>query len=174
MSNLVFGWKSGTHFTKRLDAQIAGERLEKIRKKHRGELTADAVLADASNEKSPLHPVFEWNDTKAAHAHRLDQARAVIRAVVVVSEPVDGKETVPVRAFVCVSGTVDDEHEIAANVYRSIEEAMADPTMRAEVLARALGELEAFERKYAALEELAPVFAAARAVVVPEMVLAAE
>lgn len=44
-----------------------------------GTLTPEAVVADAANPASELHSCFEWDDTKAAHQHRLDQARGLIR-----------------------------------------------------------------------------------------------
>lgn len=46
-----------------------------------GHLTAEAVVSDAANPKSPLHSRFEWDNSKAAHEHRLEQARALIRSV---------------------------------------------------------------------------------------------
>lgn len=46
-----------------------------------GRLTPDAVVAHAAQEDSPLHEHFEWDDSKAAHAHRLDQARSLITSV---------------------------------------------------------------------------------------------
>jgi hypothetical protein len=47
----------------------------------RGELTPARVVEDAADEASPLHSYFEWDDEKAAHAHRFAQARALIRRV---------------------------------------------------------------------------------------------
>lgn len=58
-------------------------RLAAIEKANGGLVTPDAVVADARNQKSPLHSYFEWDDTKAAHAHRLTQARALITSVMV-------------------------------------------------------------------------------------------
>ena len=49
----------------------------------RGELTATAVVEAARDPESVLHGHFEWDDTKAAEAHRLDQARSLIRSVTV-------------------------------------------------------------------------------------------
>jgi len=46
-----------------------------------GRLTADAVVEEATNPKSVLHDRFQWDDTLAAHAHRIEQARALIRSV---------------------------------------------------------------------------------------------
>jgi hypothetical protein len=46
-----------------------------------GRLTTDIVLEAATNAESPLHKVFEWDDSTAAHAHRVWQARKLIKSV---------------------------------------------------------------------------------------------
>ncbi len=43
--------------------------------KRDGQLTASGILKMAENESSPLHSIFEWDDTKAAREYRLYQAR---------------------------------------------------------------------------------------------------
>ena len=59
------------------------EALEEIRKleDRRGRLSAEEVLEAARPVASPLHGFFEWDDSKAAEAHRLEQARDLIRRV---------------------------------------------------------------------------------------------
>lgn len=52
------------------------EALEGIRKT--GPLTPSRVVHIAKDEGSILHPVFEWDDRKAGHQHRLWQARQLI------------------------------------------------------------------------------------------------
>jgi hypothetical protein len=49
-----------------------------------GRLLEEDVVADARNPASPLHPHFEWDNRAAAEAHRLQQARQLIRMVRVV------------------------------------------------------------------------------------------
>ena len=46
-----------------------------------GRLTPELVVEAARDPASPLHSHFEWDDPKAAAAHRLDQARTLIRSV---------------------------------------------------------------------------------------------
>lgn len=46
-----------------------------------GEITADEVLEAARPPASPIHDLFEWDDLVAGEAHRLDQARDLIRRV---------------------------------------------------------------------------------------------
>jgi hypothetical protein len=46
-----------------------------------GIVTPEALVRAARNPNHPMHPDFEWNDRKAGHKHRLDQARTFIAAV---------------------------------------------------------------------------------------------
>ncbi len=61
--------------------QKIAARLQRIEEAHSGRLTPEAVVADAGDPESPLHELFEWDDSIAAHQHRLYQARSVIRSV---------------------------------------------------------------------------------------------
>lgn len=54
--------------------------LQALADRH-GRLTPDEVVADARQPDSPLHPLFEWNVRKAAHAHWIERARELIRYV---------------------------------------------------------------------------------------------
>lgn len=48
-----------------------------------GRLTPEAVVRAAKDPTSPLHKRFEWDDSEAAHQYRLEQARRLIRSVMV-------------------------------------------------------------------------------------------
>ena len=53
-----------------------------------GKLEPDLIINAAVEEDSPLHYYFEWDDAVAGAAHRLDQARELIRRIkFVVSTP---------------------------------------------------------------------------------------
>ena len=56
-----------------------------------GRLTPDTILADAANEESPLHNEFEWDDSKAGHLYRVEQARRLIPSVKLVIETAEVK-----------------------------------------------------------------------------------
>lgn len=144
---MVYGWKPGFHPAG--PAQPIGERLEQLRRDHKG-LTADVVVRDARPKSSVLHAAFEWDDRKAAEEHRLRQARDLI-AHVVILEP-ETKSQDPIRAFVVVSDTDGDQ------TYTSIRVAMKDPILRAQVLQRAKRELADWRRRYSELEEFAALF----------------
>lgn len=48
-----------------------------------GELRPSMVVKEARVKKNPLHSEFEWDDKKASVQYRLEQARRLIRKVVV-------------------------------------------------------------------------------------------
>ena len=56
------------------------ERIRQLEAKD-GTLDPRNVLDDARDPESPLHSHFEWDDSKAAEAHRMEQARTLIRSV---------------------------------------------------------------------------------------------
>jgi hypothetical protein len=55
------------------------DELKKLERS--GKLTAEQVVEAASDRDSLLHDSFEWDDTKAAHAHRIETARTLIRSL---------------------------------------------------------------------------------------------
>jgi len=120
-----------------------------------GLLTPGAVLERASDARSALHPLFTWDNNKAAHLRRLDEARAVIMTVRVRLELQPDKPLINVRAFVSLG-----EDRVAGGGYRPITVVLANPSQRAQLLRTALQELGALQKKYAQLSELTQVFAA--------------
>lgn len=145
---MIYKWKSGSRVP--VEADVAGVELMRIRD-DRGRLTPEDVRDEARVEDAPLHPAFEWDDFVAAEAHRLDQARYLLRSIVVMVER-DGVEH-EVRAFVVVNR---DEGE---REFESIVTVMKDEDLRRQVLVRAYSEWQSFTRKYRELEELSDLLA---------------
>lgn len=130
--------------------------LERIREADPEKLLKpEAVVEAARDEASPLHAHMEWDDTAAAHAHRLAQARALIRVVVTVFPGFQA----PVRAYVSLPSERGEQ-----GGYRRTDHVLAEQALRRELLAAARRELAAFQRKYSQLEELAQLFAEANKV----------
>jgi hypothetical protein len=158
---MIYAWKPGTAIAA-LDAQTAGERLEAIRVTHGGFLTPAQVVADARTDDSPLHPVFEWVDARAAERWREEQASYLIRHITVVVERQGAEDDSPpifARAFVSVQFD-DPEGDEPTQAYTAISVALQDGAMREQVVQRAYSELQAWRRRYADLKELAQVFEA--------------
>lgn len=135
----------------KVSAQEAGEELARIEREHGG-LTPELVVDASRVESAPLHPVFEWDDKKAAESYRIVQAGSLIRNVTVKIEEAPRME--PVRAFVNVASVGQRK-----GIFVSIKSAMDDADSRETVLARALAELEKVKEKYKDLRELASIFA---------------
>jgi hypothetical protein len=66
------------------DKEIVSKRLAEIASANNGSLTPDLVVKDAEDSSSPLHELFEWDDSIAGHKYRIEQARQVITSVRVV------------------------------------------------------------------------------------------
>jgi hypothetical protein len=130
---------------------IIVSELRRLASEHGGVLKPEVVVDAARDADSPLHSQFEWDDDKAAHAHRLWQARILIGRVVVSYDAPSGK--VEHQVFVSLS-----PDRAKGEGYRVMAEAMADEDMRAQLLADAKAEMLSFRHKYARLTELGAVF----------------
>jgi hypothetical protein len=128
--------------------------LRRLAAEHGGILKAETVVEAASDDESPLHDHFEWDDSAAALAHRLHQARMLINRVVVQFETPTG----PREHNVFVSVTTDRVAD--GGGYRVLSDAMSDDELRTQLLQDALAEMKAFQAKYSRLTELSDVFSA--------------
>ena len=145
---MVYKWKDAARL--KTDAQTAGEICEKLEKS--GGLTAKRLVDESRPEDAPLHKEFEWNDATAAEAYREEQARYIIRSLIV--QPETTKNEV-VRAFFPMA-----EHK----VFESLPVILSDAKKTDALLDMAMRELKAFELKYSTLSQLAPVFEAIKAI----------
>jgi hypothetical protein len=118
-----------------------------------GTIHPEDVVESARATDSPLHTYFEWDDSAAAAAYRIDQARHLLR--VTVTHLPTGSESTRVRAFVSLSTDAG---------YRPIGAVLINSQHRQQLLADARAEMERFERKYGHLTELAEVITAMRSV----------
>lgn len=71
-----------------IEANTVGGELDRIREAN-GELTPENTVDGARRPDSPIHVCFEWDDCKAAHEHRLLQARNLIRSICIVNSADD-------------------------------------------------------------------------------------
>lgn len=116
-----FGFTFGIN-TAGLDPDEVRDELSEIRQTVG--LTARNVVNAARPEESLLHPVFEWNDKKAAELHREMQARCLIKSVRVVT---GGNTDEPAFIHVSTRSYAAGEYEHTAIVAR-------DAGMRSDAL----------------------------------------
>jgi len=81
---MTYQWRKGSR-TGGVDPTIAGAELERIWEEHDERLEPPVVVEESRPKAAPLHPVFEWNDKKAAEEWRNNQARQLIRNIRIVN-----------------------------------------------------------------------------------------
>lgn len=143
---MVYSWNKQGYS---ISAEIVGKEFCKIEKQY-GALTSENVLESAKSDDSPLHDIFEWDDTIAANKYRLYQATKLI-CNLKCEVATDEEKTFVVRAYLNVS-------ENKKGSFVNVQSAFENPDSRKLVLERALQELESFKNKYMELSELASVF----------------
>lgn len=135
----------GSQFTDE-DAQVIGPVLEDLAKA--GKSSAPAVVDAARAKSSPLHGYFEWNDAKAAESHRENQAREMMRAVVVVRTLREDEPKQEVRAFFPVHRTREAKEAKEPRQYVHIDSVLDDPELAEQVVADALRMLRAWRNRF--------------------------
>lgn len=135
----IYHWTPG--YRARVPASVAGPELEKLKRRHRGKLSAEHVVEAARHPRHPLHPAFEWNNARAAHQHRLEQARGMIRSYYITV--IHGNREEVVKPNIRVPGE---------RGYRDIKAVVADPPALAAVLGEICATIRGWRRKYARVQ----------------------
>lgn len=110
----------------------------------------EQIVEAAKNKKSELHKCFTWDDTVAAKKWREHQARMLVAQLVIRTE---AKDHEPVAVRIISSTSVKNEYKPVVKLIE-VEQDYAD------LLARAISELKAFQRKYKTVKELREIFEA--------------
>jgi len=150
---MVFEWKQ-ERFGK-ADAQKVGEELSSL-----GYRDAESVVKAARSKKRELHKCFEWDDSKAGQAFRLEQARLVMRMIVSVEEiPGDIATTIiKPRAFESVYFNDPEGKREKLMAYVPTREALSDPELRKQITFRLEGTIAEAETTAQQYEYLVPAF----------------
>lgn len=138
--------RTGYYLHSDKEAQIVGTFFEE--KFPLGSILTDAVVEFAQPKTSPIHKYFEWDDTKAAHEFRLDQARKLIKSIVV---EIDGSN-VPAYQNIYI--------ENSGRSYLETAQCMETESIWDQVLASALKEAVNWANRYRTYKDLAPAVAA--------------
>lgn len=147
----------------------ATQIIRDLAEKNGGILTAETVLDEATSKRSPLHPFFCWDNTKAAHEFRRIQAAELIRRVKVTYHPT-AETSVRVRAFVNVlepapegEAAQDDLSGPQRGIYVGFEEALRVDSYRDQMVRQCKRDVETFQGKYSAISEAAQIIDAMNA-----------
>lgn len=120
------------------------EVLRMIEKRD-GIITPTALVEEARPASSPIHEAFEWDDTRAAHAHRLSEARQHIQTVRVtlMGREMDGFHNVTVQI-----------NKMPTRGYVSAEKVMSKQDLQKQVISAAVREIQYWQTKYKEVSEL--------------------
>ena len=129
---------------------VYGEELYLLNKKGKGG-AADIVEA-ATNKKSPLHEfIFDKSDGEAAEQYRLSRARYLQQSIEIkiYRDPDYELDPAYVRAFHPVKVTYEkDDDESLSKKYVNLDMIQGDEALQLQMHQRALGDLEAFQKRY--------------------------
>lgn len=158
MEEKKYLWKYGNG--NGVPADVVGKEFEAIEKDN-GSITKEAVVERARPEDSPLHKMFEWDDSVAGEMYRLEQARHYITAIEIKVVPVGSNNGTPIRTngFLNVTPISKDATQSAGR-YINVDTVINNPDSYQIVLNRAKRELTQFRNKYQRFEELRPVIKA--------------
>lgn len=117
------------------------DSLERIN----GYLSPQMIVNEARAESSPLHDAFDWNDDTAAEKYRLMQARMLMTQVRV---QISGRDY---GAFTSVTIQVKNT---PTRGYISTERVISDEELLQQVIDVATREIEYWQEKYNAYNEL--------------------
>lgn len=157
-----YHWKLGARV--KVDPEKAATAIRGIYEQH-GAVKPEHVVTAAEPKDSLLHNEFEWNDADAAKTYRQEQARHLLRSLVVIYKRPDQTRTQPVRAFVKLVPSVDDptlddasEDAVQPHVYLPIRRVMDEPDLRERIKRQAFNELSTWRQRYRDINDFAAIF----------------
>lgn len=151
----IYEWKIKS-FAKKINPDEAIQEIEKAENLY-GKITAETILQVASDKKSVLHKLFEWDNSKAAEQYRLQQARTLINNIEVRIISDGAERSIPVYEIVKV-----DEGQQYKNIevltYDEIEQVKENTLRQLNVLKMKLSVYKQFNKVVnhisSAIEEL--------------------
>lgn len=150
---------------RKLNVKKVGDCIVALVKTHEGGLPLDAVIEEARPISSPLHPLIEWDEKKAATAYQRSQIRDFLTrlTVTVQTEDAHAPQRIQVRA---VSFLPEQETVMRVQV-RTLTPPVPATRKREAVpsydpLKVAIDELVIFVQRFSHIPELHGVIRAAR------------
>jgi hypothetical protein len=110
----------------------------------------------AKNPDTAWHIKFQWDNEKAGHEHRLQQARHFIKVFVDVEDV--GGSALEYQVYVSL------ESDRKTGGYRATREVLSDEDLKNQLLMQAKRDMLYWKNRYRTLEVLAPVFRAIEAI----------
>lgn len=149
--NEIIKYKRGAFLSakNKLSAKEITAALQDVSKNNDGFLEPKNVVNAARDKKSPLHNIFEWDNSVAGEKYRTIQASMLICSITiqeVESEP-------PRRYFSSIKPMGEGK-----SAYLPTSVALGNTFFRNQLLQKAIDDLDAAKKKYGNIAELEGVF----------------
>lgn len=154
MSEYMTKAEAGHPIAKR--QEVIDQELARLYETHNN-ITTDLVIASAEDPESPLHKYFEWNNDRAAHLYRQQQALQMILAskMVVVLQKAENE---PPRVVHAEAPTVRQlVNAFRGEGFTMRKDALGDDNKRAAIVAKHRARLRGWCREVVDIEELQPL-----------------
>lgn len=153
-------WSKASSKAKPTQQDISLAAVEAFIERHGGRISPRMLLDDARDPRSPFHDQFEWNDDEAAENFRLIQAGQLIRQWKGSVMRIDVEtRTVRIDTTRRVQSP-QGQRSKGGDSYETVEQIMANPEKRADMIATVLRELSAYRRRYSGIVALAEIWQA--------------
>ena len=129
-------------------AEVAGAVCQKLADSETG-LTPEALVDASRDINAPLHNEFEWDDTIAAEKYRQEQAKSIIRHLIIIRTDIQEVRKSKDRSFV---NTGENNH-----AYVPLDKALSNEVWKNNLLKAAKADMKTFIYKYNRLAELTGV-----------------
>lgn len=141
-------------------ANIAGQVCKNLSESSGG-LTPKRLVDVSRDKDSPLHQEFEWDDSIAGEKYREEQAKALIRNIVIVQSDAQTERQVKLERKEKEKKEAKDRGFVSTGEndsrYITLSSALTNSQWRNNLLTQAKRDCEAFINKYHRLEELAEI-----------------
>ena len=127
------------------DAEIVGATLDAIEEAGRGDDMPEELLRRSRPRNSQTHHLFEWSDSVAAEAYRMEQARGLIRSLEIVFEETGDR----VRAFPSVQLGSGERN------YVSMRKILSRDDLTRQLVEEAKRDADGWTRRHEALRRVA-------------------
>ena len=135
--------------------EITGKVCQDIIDKE-GAVTPERLVDASKPEDAPLHNEFEWDDNVAAQKFREEQARQIIKNVVVVKVSDETEEPKQIKCWVNSDRAFVPTDE-RIHKYVALDTALNNINWRDNLIDTAKKDMYAFINKYRRLDELSKI-----------------
>ena len=147
---MIYRFRPESRISPSVDPEAAYARIANLREQ--GRSTPGDIVEDARPEGSTLHDAFTWDDGEAAEKFRLQEARHLCSAIIVIRDEDTGALQAPAFVSLVVNQTFD-------RAYVTTVEAYSNEMYRKQMLADAVSAIVSWKRRYSQLRELGHIFA---------------